>query len=163
MNKYEFDSGLRRTDKRQRPISFKTITAAALLVALCGCGFAPREQTPVAPLSAAWKTAAPQAGWVNADEARAWQAGLWWELFGDAELSALMQRVNIHNQNLALAAANVAQAEALLRQPLGVTIIGGLVASQLLTLLTTPVVYVLLDKLRRRHDGEAHLARAVAA
>ena len=116
MNKYEFDSGLRRTDKRQRPISFKTITAAALLVALCGCGFAPREQTPVAPLSAAWKTAAPQAGWVNADEARAWQAGLWWELFGDAELSALMQRVNIHNQNLALAAANVAQAEALLRQ-----------------------------------------------
>ena len=50
-----------------------------------------------------------------------------------------------------------------LRQPLGVTIIGGLVASQLLTLLTTPVVYVLLDKLRRRHDGEEHLARAVAA
>ena len=50
-----------------------------------------------------------------------------------------------------------------LRQPLGVTIIGGLIVSQLLTLLTTPVVYVLLDKLRRRHDGEAHLARAVAA
>ncbi|MDO5291073.1 MAG: efflux RND transporter permease subunit [Pseudomonadota bacterium] len=37
-----------------------------------------------------------------------------------------------------------------LRQPLGVTIIGGLIASQLLTLLTTPAVYVLLDKLRRR-------------
>ncbi|WP_313312968.1 efflux RND transporter permease subunit [Pulveribacter sp.] len=37
-----------------------------------------------------------------------------------------------------------------LRQPLGVTIVGGLVASQLLTLLTTPVVYVLLDRLRRR-------------
>ena len=116
MNKYEFDSGLRRTDKRQRPISLKTITAAALLVALCGCSFAPREQTPVVPLSAAWKTAAPQAGWVSADDARAWQAGRWWELFADAELSALMQRVNIHNQNLALAAANVAQAEALLRQ-----------------------------------------------
>ena len=37
-----------------------------------------------------------------------------------------------------------------LRQPLGVAIIGGLIASQLLTLLTTPVVYILLDKLRRR-------------
>jgi predicted RND superfamily exporter protein len=40
-----------------------------------------------------------------------------------------------------------------LRQPLGVTIVGGLIASQLLTLLTTPVVYVLLDKLRRRRAG----------
>ena len=37
-----------------------------------------------------------------------------------------------------------------LRQPLGIAIIGGLIASQLLTLLTTPVVYVLLDRLRRR-------------
>jgi len=37
-----------------------------------------------------------------------------------------------------------------LRQPLGIAIIGGLVASQLLTLLTTPVVYLLLDKMRLR-------------
>jgi multidrug efflux pump len=37
-----------------------------------------------------------------------------------------------------------------LRRPLGVAIIGGLIASQVLTLLTTPVVYVVLDKLRRR-------------
>ncbi len=49
-----------------------------------------------------------------------------------------------------------------LRQPLGVTIIGGLLASQLLTLLTTPVVYVLLDRLRRRPANETHLARGVA-
>ena len=47
-----------------------------------------------------------------------------------------------------------------LRQPLGVAIIGGLIASQLLTLLTTPVVYVLLDKLRRRAPDERHLSRA---
>jgi multidrug efflux pump len=37
-----------------------------------------------------------------------------------------------------------------LRQPLGVAIIGGLVASQVLTLLTTPVVYLMLDRLKRR-------------
>jgi multidrug efflux pump len=46
-----------------------------------------------------------------------------------------------------------------LRQPLGIAIIGGLIASQLLTLLTTPVVYVLLDKLRRPTTGERELAR----
>jgi len=47
-----------------------------------------------------------------------------------------------------------------LRQPLGVAIIGGLIACQLLTLLTTPVVYVLMDKLRRRAPNEQHLSRA---
>ncbi|MFC0169837.1 efflux RND transporter permease subunit [Pseudoduganella danionis] len=46
-----------------------------------------------------------------------------------------------------------------LRQPLGVAIIGGLIASQILTLLTTPVVYLLMDKLRRRSPSEQHLSR----
>ncbi|ARU04579.1 nodulation protein [Comamonas serinivorans] len=49
-----------------------------------------------------------------------------------------------------------------LRQPLGVTIVGGLIVSQVLTLVTTPVVYVLMDKLRRKAD-ERHLARDLAA
>ena len=48
-----------------------------------------------------------------------------------------------------------------LRRPLGIAIIGGLVASQLLTLLTTPVVYVLMDKLRKRGKFETNLARGV--
>jgi multidrug efflux pump len=46
-----------------------------------------------------------------------------------------------------------------LRRPLGIAIIGGLVASQVLTLITTPVVYLLLDKLRRRSPNEQLLAR----
>jgi len=35
-----------------------------------------------------------------------------------------------------------------LRRPLGVAIIGGLIVSQMLTLYTTPVVYLYLDKLQ---------------
>ena len=48
-----------------------------------------------------------------------------------------------------------------LRQPLGVAIVGGLIASQLLTLFTTPVIYITFDALaqrvrgRRKHDNAA--------
>jgi multidrug efflux pump len=40
-----------------------------------------------------------------------------------------------------------------LRRPLGITIVGGLLVSQLLTLYTTPVVYLTLDRLRLRIQG----------
>ena len=41
-----------------------------------------------------------------------------------------------------------------LRRPLGITIVGGLIVSQLLTLYTTPVVYLTLDRLRLRVLGK---------
>jgi multidrug efflux pump len=44
-----------------------------------------------------------------------------------------------------------------MRQPLGIAIVGGLILSQLLTLYTTPVVYVLMDRLKSKR------LRAVAA
>ncbi len=43
-----------------------------------------------------------------------------------------------------------------LRRPLGISIIGGLIVSQALTLYTTPVIYLFMDKLRLRLRGNAH-------
>jgi multidrug efflux pump len=47
-----------------------------------------------------------------------------------------------------------------LRHPLGITIVGGLILSQLLTLFTTPVIYLYLDKLvvrwARKHPHQEH-------
>src|SRR5439155_702251 len=55
-----------------------------------------------------------------------------------------------------------------LRRPLGITIVGGLLVSQVLTLYTTPVIYLVLDKLHRRlwgarvHHEPGTLLRAAA-
>jgi multidrug efflux pump len=64
---------------------------------------------------------------------------------------------------LALVTGNGAE----LRQPLGISIVGGLLVSQLLTLYTTPVVYLYLDRFRlacrrvwqRWYDGMMHGGR----
>ena len=37
-----------------------------------------------------------------------------------------------------------------MRQPLGITMVGGLILSQVLTLFTTPVIYLWFDRLQRR-------------
>jgi HAE1 family hydrophobic/amphiphilic exporter-1 len=56
-----------------------------------------------------------------------------------------------------------------IRQPLGYAIVGGLIVSQLLTLFTTPVVYLYLDRLqgwisrRAAHTDAANQAEHVAA
>jgi multidrug efflux pump len=45
-----------------------------------------------------------------------------------------------------------------IRKPLGVAIIGGLIVSQMLTLYTTPIVYLYLDRLRRRTEAKVEHA-----
>ena len=49
-----------------------------------------------------------------------------------------------------------------LRRPLGISIIGGLIVSQVLTLYTTPVIYLLMDTLRLKVLGKRHVEGPVA-
>ena len=60
---------------------------------------------------------------------------------------------------LALGAGNGAE----LRRPLGITIVGGLIFSQMLTLYTTPVIYVYMDRLRQWANGSKRTGKALAS
>ena len=115
-----------------------------LIAILAGCTMGPDYRRPETPPAEAfretpepWKLAQPRD-----DIAR----GNWWEIFGDPQLNDLITKIDVSNQTLAASEAQFRQTLA----ALGISIIGGLVLSQLLTLYTTPVVYLALDRLRLR-------------
>ena len=85
--------------------------AGILALALVGgCAVGPDYRRPDVGVGAAYKEAV---GWKTAEPRDEANRGNWWKVFGDASLSALMEGIDISNQNVILAAARFRQAQAL--------------------------------------------------
>ena len=93
-----------------------SLLALAAAASLTACAVGPTYERPAIASPAAWKEAPAAEGWLPAAPADALERGDWWRLFGDAGLDALAARVQVSNQNIALAVANYAQARALVRE-----------------------------------------------
>lgn len=86
--------------------------ALLLSLALSGCAIGPDYQRPELAIPAQFKEAQ---GWKAAEPGDAQNRGEWWQLYGDEQLSDLVQRLNLSNQNLAASEAQYRQARALVR------------------------------------------------
>ena len=84
--------------------------AGILALALAACAVGPDYQRPEAAVSAAYKEAV---GWKVAEPRDEASRGDWWEIFGDPKLFALIESIDISNQNVLLAEARFRQAQAL--------------------------------------------------
>ena len=92
---------------------FHRLAIAALVLVATGCAVGPQYQRPTTPDVSSYKELE---GWVPAAPADALERGPWWQLFGDPLLDQLAARVEVSNQNVALAVGAYAQARALVRE-----------------------------------------------
>jgi NodT family efflux transporter outer membrane factor (OMF) lipoprotein len=89
------------------------IAVSALLVC-SSCMVGPQYQRPVAQTPAALKEMAGNDLWKMATPSDGLIKGKWWEIFGDPQLNALEELVNINNQNVKQAEAQFRQARAVI-------------------------------------------------
>ncbi|MCX7178387.1 MAG: efflux transporter outer membrane subunit [Proteobacteria bacterium] len=89
----------------------KTCTIFLALLLLSGCAVGPDYRRPDVVTPAAFKEAGE---WKPAEPRDEAPRGNWWEIYGDADLNALVMQVAISNQNVLAAAAQYRQALALL-------------------------------------------------
>ncbi len=113
------------------------LTAAVLSCVLTGCMVGPKYHAPAtqappdykeSPANVPQKSAAPPAttstdptlgglgGWTVAKPQDASLRGKWWEIYGDPELNALEEQLNINNQNIKQFFENFMAARAIVRQ-----------------------------------------------
>jgi NodT family efflux transporter outer membrane factor (OMF) lipoprotein len=88
-----------------------------LIVMAVGCSVGPKYQRPAVLPPSAYKEAPPESykEWKPATPADATLRGNWWTLFGDPDLNALEERIDVSNQNLKAAQARFDQARALVK------------------------------------------------
>jgi NodT family efflux transporter outer membrane factor (OMF) lipoprotein len=85
-------------------------TSFALLTA---CAVGPNYKRPTMDLSAAYKE---QDGWKPSEPNDALDRGKWWDIYHDEVLNGLEEQINISNQTVLAAAANVEESRAVVRQ-----------------------------------------------
>jgi NodT family efflux transporter outer membrane factor (OMF) lipoprotein len=95
------------------PGSLRLIVLAAVLGLVNACTVGPDYVRPTVEAPATYKELN---GWKVAQPRDDFSRGQWWDLFGDAQLSALEAQVDISNQNLQLAEAQFRQARALVQE-----------------------------------------------
>jgi len=92
-----------------KPSHLALLAATAVSGALAGCALGPNYHRPAASVEQHF-TASD--GWTPATPADQIQKGAWWQVYNDAALNDLEQKVVINNQNVAAAEAVVRQSEA---------------------------------------------------
>ena len=83
---------------------------------LSACAIGPDYQRPQTASQVQYKEAA---GWSQANPSDSLARGAWWELYGDQQLNALVERLNSANQSIAQSEAQYRQAQALVRSARG--------------------------------------------
>ena len=91
---------------------FRLLTLALLVGSLSACALGPDYQRPELDIPEQYRQVQ---GWKPAAPADALERGAWWSRYDDWELDALVERLNVSNQNLAAAEAQYRQARALVR------------------------------------------------
>ncbi|MGF6446556.1 efflux transporter outer membrane subunit [Paraburkholderia youngii] len=94
--------------------SLRKIVAVCTLASLAACTTLPHYSVPSVEVPAHYATQAAVPGWAVAAPADANSRGPWWTLFGDSELDKLEARVDVSNQTVRQAVANLEAARAMI-------------------------------------------------
>lgn len=104
----------------QRGAQRRYLAAATLALLSASCTVGPKYVRPTSPASTNFKEPVPDsykemAGWKVGQPRDNVSRGNWWEIFGDPDLNALEEQIDVNNQTIAQAEANFRGARAAVR------------------------------------------------